>query len=185
MKLINHEPVLGTCKAIVGTLCAAISCTFFSILAATEAPLCFASGFIFVCGAIFMVCAVLAWIIPVYAYDQHITADILARCGLVSYITIWNIIKPGDYLTFSSIKYTGCSDEPAVQDTVIWNIQSKGQYHIKVALDNGIEFTCLPCEFSQRIAKLTESHNNIMMNGKTIYSRIENILPKANWVIYP
>jgi hypothetical protein len=118
------------------------------------------------------------------AYDWHITADILARCGLVSYVTMWNIIKPGDYLTFSSIKYTGCSDEPAVQDTIIWNIQSKGKYHIKVALDNGIEFTCLPCEFSQRIAKLTESHNNIMMNGKTIYSRIENIMPKANWIIY-
>jgi hypothetical protein len=185
MKLINHEPVLGTCKAIVGILCITISCIFFSILAATEASLCFASGFAFVCGALFTVCAILVWSIPVYAYDWHITADILAHCGLVSYITIWNIIKPGDCLTFSSIKYTGYSDEPAVRDTITWNIQSKGKYHVKVALDNGKEFTCLPCEFSQRIAKLTESHNNIMMNGKTIYSRIENILPKANWVIYP
>ena len=184
MKLINHEPVLGTCKAIVGTLCAAISCTFFSILAATEAPLSFASGCTFVCGALFMLFALLAWIIPVYAYDWHITADILARCGLFSYITIWNVLKQGDYLTFSSIKYTGCNDEPAVQDTVIWNIQSKGQYHIKVALDNGTEFTCLPCEFSQRIAELTHSHNSIMMNSKVIYSKIENIMPKVKWITY-
>ena len=184
MKLINHKPILRTCKAIVGILCTTIAFIFFSILAATEAVLCFTSGFIFVCGVLFIICAIFALIIPIDAYDWHITSDILARCGLVSYITIWNIIKPGDYLTFSNVKYTGCDDEPAVKDTIIWNIQSKGKYHVKVSLDNGKEFTCLPCEFSQRIAQLTQSHNSIMMNGKLIYSKIENIMPKANWIIY-
>lgn len=184
MKLINHEPVLRTCKAIVGILCAAISCVFFSIPVSTEATLCFATSFLCVCGTILMSCAILAWIIPVQSYDWHITADILAHCGLFSYITIWNIIKPGDCLTFSSIKYTGCSDEPVVQDTIIWNIQSKGKYYIKVALDNGKEFNRLPCEFSRQIARLMHSHNTITLNGKNIYSEIENVMPKAKWMIY-
>jgi hypothetical protein len=184
MKLINHEPVLHTCKAIVGILCAAISCIFFSILAGTEAPLCFTTVFICICGILFMSCAFLAWVTPVESYDWHITADILAHCGLFSYITIWNIIKPGDCLTFSSIKYTGCSDEPAVLDTIIWNIQSKGKYYIKVALGNGKEFTCLPCEFSNKIAHLMHSHNTIILNGKNVYSEIENVMPEVKWVIY-
>jgi len=184
MKLINHEPVLRTCKAIVGILCATISCLFFSILGGIETPLCFATAFICVCGTLFISCALFAWIIPIDSYDWHITADILARCGLFSYITIWNIIKPGDCLTFSSIKYTGCSDEPAVRDTIIWNIQSKGKYYIKVALDNGKEFTCLPCEFSHKIAHLMHSHNNITLNEKSIYSEIENVMPKVKWIYY-
>lgn len=185
MKLVNHESVLGTCKTIVGTLCAIISCIFFSILAGNEVDLCFVTGFIFTCGAIFMICAVLAWLLPVYAYDWHITSNILAQCGLFSYITMWNIIKAGDYITFRNIKYTGNSDEPETQNTEIWNIQSKGKYHIKVVLDNNKEFTCLPYEFSQKVAQLMNSHNTILMNGKTIYSKIENIMPKANWIIYP
>lgn len=185
MKLVNQETILGTCKTIVGTLCAIISCIFFSILSATEAPLCFASGFTFVCGAIFMVCAVVAWLIPVYAYDWHITSGILAHCGLFSYITIWNIIKPGDYITFRNIKYTGDSDEPVIQDTEILNIQSKGKYHIKLALANDKELTCLPYEFSYKVGQLMESHNTILMNGKVIYSKIKSVMPKANWVIYP
>lgn len=185
MKLINHELILCTCKAIVGILCATISCIFFSILAGTEATLCFASGFVFVCGAIFAVCAIIAWLMPVYVYDWRITSDILAHLGLFSYITIWNIIKSGDYITFRNIKYTGDSDEPIVQDTEICNIQSKGKYHIKIALANNKELTCLPYEFSQKIAQLMKSHNTILMNGKLVYSKIENIMPKANWIIYP
>lgn len=184
MKLINHESVLRMCKTIVGILCAAISCIFFSILVGTEATLCFATSFICVCGTILMSCALFVWIIPIESYDWHITADILAHCGLFSYITIWNIIKPGDCLTFSNIKYTGCSDEPAVLDTIIWNIQSKGKYYIKVALNNGKEFTCLPCEFSHKIAHLMHSHNTITLNNKNIYSKIENVMPKVKWVIY-
>ena len=69
MKLVNHEPVLCTCKAIVGILCVAIACIFFSILAVTEADLCFASGFIFMCGTLFTLCAIFAWVIPIYAYQ--------------------------------------------------------------------------------------------------------------------
>ena len=184
MKLLNHEPVLRTCKVIVGTLCATISCIFFSILANTEATLCFATVFLCVCGTLFTVCATLVLTVPVYSYDWPITASVLARCGLFSYITIWGIIKPGDSLTFSSIKYTGCSDELVVRDTIIWNIQHKGKYHIKVALDNGNEFTCLPYEFSQRIAHLIQSHNSIALNGKNVYLKIENVIPKAKWIFY-
>lgn len=184
MKLINHEPVLGTCKAIVGILCAIISCIFFSILAATEAPLCFASGFIFVCGALFMLCAIFAWIIPIYAYDWHITADILAHCGLVSYITIWNIIKSGDYISFANIKYDGTSDEPVTMDIMFWGIVHKGTSYIQLTTSNGNKINLLPYEFSQKVAAMMNSYNTILMNGKKIYSKQENIMPKAKWITY-
>lgn len=184
MKLVNHEPVLCTCKVIVGILCAAIACIFFVILAATEVELCFASGFIFVCGILFILCAIFAWIIPVYAYNWHITSNILAHCGLVSYITIWNVIKPGDYISFANIKYDGTSDEPISMDTMFWGVVHKGTSYIQLTTNNGNKINLLPYEFSQKVAEMMSSHNTILMNGKKIYSNLNNIMPKVKWITY-
>ena len=184
MKLTKHETIIYTSKILVGILSTVIACTFFSILASSEAGVCFATGFVFIMGIVFLTITFLAFTIPIDAYDWHTTSDILARCGLFSYITLWNIIKTGDYLSFSSIKYTGCDDEPAIRDSVIWTVKYKGKYHIKITLDNGQEYTYLPYEFSENIAKMMNSHNTILMNGKKIYSNLDNIMPKVKWIKY-
>ena len=184
MKLTKHETIIYTSKVLVGILSAVIACIFFNILASNETDVCFVTGFIFIMGIVFLTVTFLILAIPKEAYSWRITGNILARCGLFSYITLWKIIKSGDYLSFSNIKYTGRDDEPIICDSVIWTVKYKGKYHIKITLDNGQEYTCLPYEFSERVAKMMNSHNTILMNGKRIYSNLDNIMPKVKWITY-
>ena len=184
MKLTNHETIIYTSKILVGILSAVIACIFFSILASSEAGVCFATGFVFIMGILFLTFTFLALTIPKDVYDWHITSDILAHCGLFSYITLWNIIKPGDYISFVNIKYDGTSDEPISMDTVFWGVVNKGTSYIQMSTSNGNKINLLPYEFSQKVAEMMSSHNTILMNGKKIYSNLDNIMPKVKWITY-
>lgn len=184
MKLTKHETIIYTSKILVGILSTVIACTFFSILARSEAGVCFATGFVFIMGILFLTITFFALIIPKDVYDWHTTGDILAHCGLCSYITLWNIIKSGDYISFVNIKYDGTSDEPVTMDTMFWGVVHKGTSYIQLTTNNGNKINLLPYEFSQKVASMMNSYNTILMNGKKIYSKQENIMPKVKWITY-
>lgn len=121
--------------------------------------------------------------IPKDIYDWPICSKILAHCGLISYISIWDVIKYGDYISFSNIKHDGTSDEPITMNTLFWGVQHKGKYHIQIKNGNGEVIKFLPYEFSQRIASLMSEYNTIMINGKLVYSKKESVMPKTHWYV--
>ena len=183
MKLTNHETIIYTSKILVGILSAVIACIFFSILASSEVGVCFTTGFVFIMGILFLTFTFLALTIPKDVYDWHITSDILAHCGLFSYISIWYVIKDGDYISFANIKHDGTSDEPITINTLFWGIRHKGKYHIQIKTGDGEVIGFLPYEFAQRIASLMREYNTIMINGKLVYSKKESIMPKTHWYV--
>ena len=184
MKLVNHEPIIGISKLITSVLSLTVASLFFNILNNIDAILCFAHIFIFILGALFICVACVSVAIPKNIYDWPICSKILAHCGLFSYITLWNIIKPGDYISFANIKYDGTSDEPISMDTVFWGVVHKGTSYIQISTSNGNKVNLLPYEFSQKVAEMMSSHNTILMNGKKIYSNLDNIMPKVKWITY-
>ena len=183
MKLVNHEPIIGISKCSTCLLSILLSSIFFYIMSVINPTICFVHICIFSLGALFLTMAIMIVAIPKDIYDWPICSKILAHCGLISYISIWDIIKDGDYISFSNIKHDGTSDDPITMNTLFWGIQHKGKYHIQIKTGDGEVIGFLPYEFTQRIASLMREYNTIMINGKLVYSKKESVMPKTHWYV--
>lgn len=184
MKLVKHISIIQTCKSIAGTCSFLLSGLLILLLAVFNIPVSVLSVSMLFLSIVLIGFGIFSYGVPVSDCNWTKLSCILAKCGLISYITIWYILQDGDVIDFEYHKYTGDSDDPQITKCEFWEVQLKGTNYIRVSYGNDSVNCLTPQEFVDSFGRTRDKYNVIKINKEIVYSNIESVAPKAKWIIY-
>ena len=184
MKLVSHISIIQTCKSIAGTCSFLLSGLLILLLAIFNIPVNVLSVSMLFLSIVLIGFGIFSYGVPISDCNWTRLSCVLAKCGLISYITIWYILQDGDVIDFEHHKYTGDSDDPQITNCESWEVQRKGTNYIRVSYNNDSVNNLTPQEFVNAFGRTRDMHNVIKINKEIVYSNIESVAPKAKWIMY-
>ena len=184
MKLVRHISIIQTCKSIAGTCSFLLAGILILLLALFNMPVSILSGSMLFLSIVLMGFGTFSYGVPVSDCNWTKLFCVLAKCGLISYITIWYILHDGDVIDFEYHKYTGDSNDPQIIKCEFWEVQRKGINYIRVSHNNDSVNCLTPQEFVDSLGRTIDKYNVIKINKGVVYSNIESVAPKAKWIMY-